>query len=299
MASDGDPQQRFFLALVRGNQEEAREIVEGLHRRGAHPIDLYEDIFYPSLVQLGELWCEGKITVAAEHRGTQIALDLMGKLRGGREFLPTVDYRIAVGSVEGNEHYVGALMVADAFRFEGWMVDFLGANVPTRDLVAMALEGEFHLLALSVCLEDNLVQLRALAGALKGAPGASAKIIAGGAALRTKKDWAKGLPIRIARDPTEAVKAAKDLLGLPRRLNLALFLKTLGERVRELRRKRGWTQQELAEKAQLDRTYVVAVELGKSNLTVGALAKLAEALEVSLEFLLLEVPGKSRPTSPF
>lgn len=54
----------------------------------------------------------------------------------------------------------------------------------------------------------------------------------------------------------------------------------LGERVRELRRAKGVSQEELAHVAGLDRSYVGAVERGERNLGVDNLWRLADALEI-------------------
>jgi transcriptional regulator with XRE-family HTH domain len=60
----------------------------------------------------------------------------------------------------------------------------------------------------------------------------------------------------------------------------------LGKRVRELRKKRGLTQEQLAEKANVDVKYLGNIERGKENPTIGILEKLAEALSVKLHQIL-------------
>jgi methanogenic corrinoid protein MtbC1/DNA-binding XRE family transcriptional regulator len=290
-------QKGFLVAILEGNLTEAKEIIQRL--RDVHPVEIFEEVIYPALVQVGELWCEGKISVAGEHRATQIVLNLMGSLRAARDFQATVDCRVAVGSVEKEEHYLGAMMVADAFRFEGWRVDFLGPKVPTADLVAIGQAGGVQVLVLSVCMEENLVQLNRLMTRLSESSEAVAKVVAGGRAVLKKRAWVEKLGARVAASPLEGIKIAKELLGPERfRLDLTRFLKELGDRVRTLRKRRGLTQQQLSEKAHMDRTYVVAVELGKTNLTIGALSKFAEALEVSLESILLGLAGSARTKSP-
>ena len=59
----------------------------------------------------------------------------------------------------------------------------------------------------------------------------------------------------------------------------------LGWRVRQLREARGWTQETLAGRAGLDRSYVAGIEAGLRNPSTKALAKLARALGVSLATL--------------
>lgn len=61
-----------------------------------------------------------------------------------------------------------------------------------------------------------------------------------------------------------------------------------------LRRARGWTQQDLADRSGINRTYISALEHGERNIGLLNLARLAEALEVpAVELLRWErdVPG--------
>ena len=67
---------------------------------------------------------------------------------------------------------------------------------------------------------------------------------------------------------------------------LKQHLANLGQTVQELRKDLGWNQQRLADLADLDRTYISAVEHGKQNLTLGAIVKLADALGVELGRLM-------------
>ena len=60
----------------------------------------------------------------------------------------------------------------------------------------------------------------------------------------------------------------------------------LGARVRALREARDWSQEELADRAGLHRTYVSSVERGVRNPTVTVMARLASALGVSLAGLV-------------
>ncbi|HEX3901130.1 MAG TPA: helix-turn-helix transcriptional regulator [Mycobacteriales bacterium] len=59
------------------------------------------------------------------------------------------------------------------------------------------------------------------------------------------------------------------------------MLRALGERVRDLRREHGLTQERLAEHADLSWSYVSQVERGQRDLGVQNLLKLARGLKVS------------------
>jgi len=64
------------------------------------------------------------------------------------------------------------------------------------------------------------------------------------------------------------------------------ILKTFGDRVREFREAKGWSQEELADRAALHRTYIGAVERGERNISLNNIVKLAQALGVEPRELL-------------
>ena len=63
----------------------------------------------------------------------------------------------------------------------------------------------------------------------------------------------------------------------------------LGERIRDLRRKRGWRQIDLAVHAELSKTHICDVETGKREIGLEALKRVAEALDQTLSDLLKEI----------
>jgi transcriptional regulator with XRE-family HTH domain len=58
--------------------------------------------------------------------------------------------------------------------------------------------------------------------------------------------------------------------------------KRFGDRVRELRLKRGWTQDEFADVSGFHRAYVGTVERGETNISLRNVETLAKALGVKL-----------------
>ena len=58
------------------------------------------------------------------------------------------------------------------------------------------------------------------------------------------------------------------------------------DNLRDLRQSQGLTQEELAEEADLHRTYVGSVERGERNVTINSMFRLAEALGVPVWSLL-------------
>lgn len=57
-------------------------------------------------------------------------------------------------------------------------------------------------------------------------------------------------------------------------------------RIKALRERRGLTQEQLAEKAEISRTYLARLETGRHDPTLSMLEKLAKALKVDVAKLL-------------
>ena len=63
----------------------------------------------------------------------------------------------------------------------------------------------------------------------------------------------------------------------------------IGNRIRELRSKTGLSQEKFAQKIGMDRTYFASVELGKRNISIVNIEKIANGLGVTLSELFENV----------
>lgn len=70
------------------------------------------------------------------------------------------------------------------------------------------------------------------------------------------------------------------------------LLVKFGNKVREIRKKNGLSQEELAFKADLHRTYIGMIERAEKNITLTNIQKIAKALNVSISYLLDVNNGK-------
>ena len=74
--------------------------------------------------------------------------------------------------------------------------------------------------------------------------------------------------------------------GVPPRTVPHPALRKLGQRIRELRVAKAWTQEELAGECGFARSYVSGLEVGRRNPTYLKLLKLAKTLGIPLVVLL-------------
>jgi transcriptional regulator with XRE-family HTH domain len=60
----------------------------------------------------------------------------------------------------------------------------------------------------------------------------------------------------------------------------------VGKNVRQLRKDKGWTQEQLAFEARLDLTYIGGIERGRRNPSILVLARIADALGADISELI-------------
>jgi transcriptional regulator with XRE-family HTH domain len=71
------------------------------------------------------------------------------------------------------------------------------------------------------------------------------------------------------------------------------LLKALGERIRELRSEKGYSQEAFADYCGVHRTFMGTVERGESNLSFQNIVKVATALNVTLSALFSGLEGRA------
>ena len=68
-----------------------------------------------------------------------------------------------------------------------------------------------------------------------------------------------------------------------------LIEEKVGQRIKQIRNEKGLSQEKLALKAEIDRTYLAGVEQGKRNPSLKSLEKIVDALEISFHELFSEI----------
>lgn len=69
----------------------------------------------------------------------------------------------------------------------------------------------------------------------------------------------------------------------------------IGMRIRKLRKQKFWTQEKLAEKAEIAPDYLCRIELGKKHPSLRTMLLIANALDTTVNDLLIDVQKKNIP----
>jgi methanogenic corrinoid protein MtbC1/DNA-binding XRE family transcriptional regulator len=270
---------RYLRALVRGNEEEASAVIQETVSLDWRPATIYMDVLAKAMIEVGEMWHCGELSIAHEHQSTQVTLRQASLLR---QFFPPerkTGLHTVVSAVERYGHLLGAMIFSELLFFDGWSTDFLCAGTPAEDLGRMVAERKPDMVALSATLEGSMGSLAECVKAVRDA-NESTFIVLGSVTVAGEPELAKATGADlIASDPVQAVIDIGVHFDISRSsMPLELILQKFGEQVRAKRTERGWSQQQLADSAGIDRTYLSGVEHVKPNLTLGAVKKIADAL---------------------
>ena len=151
--------QTYLDNLLSGRRAECGEFVEQLISEGWGMRDLYLKLFHQSLYDIGILWEQNQISVAAEHLATAVTESLLTLVYPAVFGAERMGKRIVVSCVANEFHQIGAKMIADVCELNGWDSYFLGANTPSDALIDLLDRVRPHLLGLSLSVYFNLSRL--------------------------------------------------------------------------------------------------------------------------------------------
>ncbi len=169
---------RLHQLLRDGAGPDAAALARKVVADGASIGDVYVQLIAPALHRIGEDWAAGTITVAEEHRATEIAKAILSRF--GDAFRRRGPSRGTVVTLTppAEEHGLATTMLADFLRAGGFAVHQLGANVPLYDLRMFLLVVPTDVVCASVTRDD--FDAAALGELVAVAADASARTVIGG-----------------------------------------------------------------------------------------------------------------------
>ena len=102
--------------------------------------------------RVGTAWAEGRLRVGEEHLVTQTMTEALLRLDAQRAATPRSGAApvAVVGTLEGNQHHLGALAVRLLLERQGWEVCYPGPDVPVEDFGALQRSREATLVCISL-----------------------------------------------------------------------------------------------------------------------------------------------------
>lgn len=176
--------------------------------------ELYARVLTPVLHEIGRLWQVGSISAATEHRCTADIERILDRISQSPSVPKHAAERHAVvACTPGEEHSVGARMIADLLVSAGWQVHHLGEATSVAGVLAALKQYSPDLLVVSIVRAAHLCNLRRLVRRVRQDPATrEVRVLVGGAPFAR-------LPELRARVPADAVGTSLDeVLPLAERL---------------------------------------------------------------------------------
>jgi DNA-binding transcriptional MerR regulator/methylmalonyl-CoA mutase cobalamin-binding subunit len=99
------------------------------------PDRVVDDVVVPTSRQLGALWADGDLSIAAEHMASAVFVRRLHRLLESASSAHTgLESRAIVACFPGEQHELGSLVLAYHVARRGVRVSYLGPNLPFADL---------------------------------------------------------------------------------------------------------------------------------------------------------------------
>lgn len=279
-----------LTALLSGDEKNVGQLFDDLLDSGASIQELYVHLITSVQCSIGELWLNGDVSIAQEHRATQILTDQLARIRLRSASRKSLGLRAVICSLEGDFHSLGGRMVSDLLINDGWEVHFLGANTPDQELINYSKKVNANLVGISVSNSSFVVKVRETVDKIKKEI-PEVKTIVGGRGIMKQDDSMQIGADAVVTNPADSVIEARKVVGANSNHNgLSQILAEIGGRIHYYRKAQKMSQEKLAQSSGLDRAYISSVENGKQNITIGALLKLSDALGIDLSNLVVGNP---------
>jgi methanogenic corrinoid protein MtbC1 len=155
-------------ALLAGDAGTAAEIVAGYLATTGSRLAVISDLIHPAQYQIGELWYEGRVGVAEEHRATAIVTGLAGRLAPTPVARPVRRGACCIlSALAAERHVVGLQLLAVALEDEGWIVQQLVPPTPLAELLRAVREWQPDVVGLSAAYLPGTRELSAAIASVK------------------------------------------------------------------------------------------------------------------------------------
>lgn len=185
--------ERLTSALLNHNIETA-DLVLG-EALALYPLeDIVLGVVGPTLVNIGQAWLDGRITVATEHLASHYLRHrlLMWMLTGP---IPYAVPPIVLACAPGELHEGSLLMMGVLLRRQRWPVAYLGQSTPLSDLAAFIQDTQPIAVVLAAMTEESARALAEWPQWLPAALRSGRPIIAyGGRVFTERPEWRQKVP---------------------------------------------------------------------------------------------------------
>jgi len=201
----------ILKSIEQGDAEECKKLVEKFVKEGGDLLALISKATQ-LMRELGKKFEEGEIylpdvMMAAE--AFSVLAEALKAQRGAEAIKPLG--KVVLATVQGDIHDLGKKIVATMLAAEGFEVIDLGRDVPADTIAEVALREKADIVGTSALMTTTLLEQKKVKERLDQIGWKGYYFIGGGA---TSDEWAREIGAIRGEDAIDAVKKAKQVLGV-------------------------------------------------------------------------------------
>jgi methanogenic corrinoid protein MtbC1 len=200
--------QILFLSLINHDREKSLKLLESFH--GKKELSFASDIILPLMYEVGRYWEMDKISVADEHQISALISNFIASKHGVKT--GTVEKTILITPAPNEFHEIGALLLSEEFRNQGWKVEYLKAGTSKEEIYQKIADTNPRIIAISIALILHARFLKELVTNLKKEYG-EIPIILGGKFINDNREILQELGCEGGiLDPADTVELAERIV---------------------------------------------------------------------------------------
>ncbi len=209
-SSPNDIAQKLFQHLNKMDEKQVKILIE---RVSIHMSieQLLDEVIQPALVQIGDAWHRGELSISVEHFSTQLIVQTLHRWINQTP-PPHHPGLVIAACAPGEQHQVGILTLVLLLRQNGWDVRFLGPDLSMEGIGYTLSLLQPRMILLSATRTESAIRVRELFVELDNIPEPKPLVLLGGQGF-TYADLPENLPAVINQLPLkEAVQKIEKLL---------------------------------------------------------------------------------------
>jgi len=148
-------QVQLFSSMTEGDLKESIRIYESFVNKSRIE-EFYEKILNPTMEKIGNMWADGRLSIATEHISSNIAQSLI-KIISENHKRPTLDKgKVIITTPVGEEHCLSCNMIESFLLSKGFTTFNLSPSTPANSLVEFIKTIHPTAILISITLDDNI-----------------------------------------------------------------------------------------------------------------------------------------------
>lgn len=202
-------------AVLEGDDDLALELVQKALKEGKDPLDIINEGIVPGIQEAGELWKKNEyfqpdVVMSAE--AFRVSMEIIEPLLSSDEI--GAAGKVVIGTVEGDMHTLGKLMVVAMMRSAGFQVIDIGEDIAVTTFIEKVRDLNPDILGLGCYMTTTMLEMKKIIQRLKNdGIRNNIKVMIGG--VPTTQEYADEIGADSwGRDAFDAAEKAKQLMGV-------------------------------------------------------------------------------------